>query len=84
VLHNLLGSSTIFALLNGGFAADKILWGEQFFFCAKAQKKNCSPPKNILSRQRRRNIFAKIVNEPFIFSNFLIRKKRNFENKNEK
>jgi hypothetical protein len=39
------GSLTIFARINGGFAADQILWGEPFFFCAEAQKKNGSPQR---------------------------------------
>jgi hypothetical protein len=36
-------------------AAQNILWGEQFFFCAKAQKKNCSPIK--FYRRLRRRLF---------------------------
>jgi hypothetical protein len=44
-------------------AAQNILWGEQFFFCAEAQKKNCSPHK-ILSVAKPPFIPAKIVNKP--------------------
>jgi hypothetical protein len=43
-------------------AAQNILWGEQFFFCAEAQKKNCSPHK-ILSAAKPPFIHAKIVKE---------------------
>jgi hypothetical protein len=44
-------------------ATQNILWGEQFFFCALAQKKNCSPQK-ILSAAKPPFIHAKIVKEP--------------------
>jgi hypothetical protein len=43
-------------------AAQNILWGEQFFFCALAQKKNCSPHK-VLSAAKPPFIHAKIVKE---------------------
>jgi hypothetical protein len=39
-------------------AAQNILWGESFFFCAEAQKKNDSPHK-ILSAAKPPFIYAK-------------------------
>jgi hypothetical protein len=49
-------------------AAQNTLWGEPFFFCAEAQKKNGSPHK-ILSAAKPPLIHAKIVKEPFKFPN---------------
>jgi hypothetical protein len=54
-------------------AAQNILLGEPFFFCASTQKKNGSPHK-ILSAAKPTFIHAKIVKEPkFIFSSLLSR-----------
>jgi hypothetical protein len=44
-------------------AAQNILWGEPFFFCASVQKKNGSPHK-ILSAVKPPFIHAKIVKDP--------------------
>jgi hypothetical protein len=44
-------------------AAQNILWGVPFFFCASAQKKNGAPHK-ILSAAKPPFIHAKIVKEP--------------------
>jgi hypothetical protein len=44
-------------------AAQNNLWGEPFFFCAEAQKKNGSPQK-ILSVSKPSFIHAKIVKKP--------------------
>jgi hypothetical protein len=50
--------------------------GRAVLFLRRSAKKELLSPKNILSRRRRRNVFAKIVKEPNKFSDSYKKKNR--------